>query len=60
MAKPFIAGKIYNSRWVLERGLRDHGLRIETDLVEGASARLATSLEAVWGCDDDASLRGVE
>lgn len=60
VAKPFIAGKIYNSRWVLERGLRDHGLRIETDLVEGASARLATSLEAVWGCDDDASLRGVE
>ena len=29
IAKNCILGKIYNSRWVLERAIRDHGLQID-------------------------------
>lgn len=60
VAKAFIAGKIYNSRWVLERGVRDHGLRIDAEAVRDASFHLAESLGSVSSCADDESLRGVE
>lgn len=60
VARSFIAGKVYNSRWVLERGLRDHGLRIDADAVKGASDHLAASLDAISECADAESLRGIE
>lgn len=60
IAKAFIASKIYNSRWVLERGLHDHGLRIDAMAVQVASEHLASSIEAVGQCLDSESLRGIE
>ncbi len=59
-AKQFVIGKIFNARWVLERGLRDHGLRIQADDVRRASAHLASSIASVRECDSRESVRGIE
>lgn len=60
IAKNCILGKLYNSRWVLERAARDHGLRIDADAVKAASAKLRDSLERVRECSAEDSLRGIE
>lgn len=60
IARSFITGKVYNARWVLERGLRDHGMRIDADAVREASLRLKGSLGHIADCDNEASLRGIE
>lgn len=60
IARYFILGKIFNSRWVLERALRDHGLRIDADAVQRAIGHLVESLEAVRTCESLDSLRGIE
>lgn len=59
-ARQFMTGKIFNSRWVLERTLRDHGLRIDAEKVKDASLHLADSIKAVGACEDIDSLRGIE
>lgn len=60
VARNFIFGKVYNSRWVLERTLRDHALRIDNDKVKKASIQLADQLDALRMCNDLNSLRGME
>lgn len=35
IARDFIAGKLHNARWVLERATRDHALRVDTDQAKG-------------------------
>lgn len=60
VARHFILGKVYNSRWVLERAIRDHGLRIDVDAIRAASGRLSDSLQAIKECDSLGSLRGIE
>lgn len=60
IAQNFIIGKIYNSRWVLERALRDHPLSIDVDKVSRASTQLKSSLSAINKCSDFSSLRGIE
>jgi CRISPR/Cas system-associated endonuclease Cas1 len=60
LAKGFILGKVYNSRLVLERAIRDHGLRIDSERVKAASARLAASLFEIQSCESFERLRGVE
>ena len=47
IAKNCILGKIYNSRWVLERAIRDHGLQIDVEKVKSASDNLKKSLEYI-------------
>ncbi len=59
-AKRFIAGKVFNARWVVERTLRDHGLRVDEEAMRGVSRHLAESINAVELCADIDSLRGVE
>ena len=31
IAKSFISGKIYNAKWILERAIRDHAMRLDAD-----------------------------
>lgn len=38
IAKNMIAAKLYNSRWILERMIRDHGVRIDTEKFNRKSA----------------------
>lgn len=60
IARNFVTGKVFNSRWVLERALRDHALRIDVDSVRGASNALKETIAKVKGSCDLNSLRGFE
>lgn len=55
-----ILGKVYNSRWVLERAVRDHELQINVERVKRSSGFLKRSLESVRKCKEMAQLRGYE
>lgn len=59
-AKSFIAGKVYNSRWILERALRDYSMRINAEPVKRASEYLYNSQQAIRDCENMAVLRGIE
>lgn len=60
IAKNCILGKVYNARWVLERGLRDHALQMNTERVKSASACLKESLLRIQSCKSKDQLRGYE
>lgn len=60
IAKNCILGKVYNSRWVLERATRDHSLQIDAVRVKQASGYLKQALKSIADCDDMAQLRGYE
>lgn len=60
IARHFIIGKVYNSRWVIERVLRDHPMRLDVETVKGVSRQLADHLEIISACEDLDTLRGLE
>jgi CRISPR-associated protein Cas1 len=60
IAKNMITGKIYNSRWVLERTLRDHEMRVDASLLKAASLSLKQSITNADECINLEQLRGVE
>ena len=60
VARNMIFGKIFNSRWVLERMLRDHAMRADLPSLSAASAQLQNRLEGVRQIDDLDALRGAE
>ena len=60
IARNIIAGKIFNSRWVLERTVRDHSMRIDCEKFKEKSAFLYESLKNVMNVQDIDSLRGIE
>ncbi len=60
IAKYMIFGKLYNSRWSIERTKRDHRLRIDENRFQGASNRLKALLPQVLEESTLESLRGLE
>ena len=60
LAKCFIMSKLYNSRWILERAIRDHKLRVDTEALKSASLTLKNSLNSSYECKSMDSLRGIE
>lgn len=60
IAKTCILGKVYNSRWVLERAVRDHAMQIDAEKVKAASMQLKASLERIQNCTSKDQLRGYE
>ena len=60
LARNFIFGKIYNSRWVLERTLRDHAMRVHAEKIKKVSQHLAAHLEPLSVCENLDTLRGIE
>lgn len=60
IAKNMIAAKLYNSRWILERMIRDHGVRIDTEKFIRKSAFIKESINKAVNCEDMDSLRGIE
>lgn len=60
IAKRFIIGKIYNCRWVLERAIRDHAMRLDLDKLKTASQFMAESIRQAEKADGLAQLRGFE
>lgn len=59
-ARNFILGKVYNSRWVLERATRDHPQRVPVEELKKRSAQMAAVLALIRGCEDLEQLRGLE
>ena len=55
-----ITGKAYNSRWVLERALRDHALRIDQQAVSAASSQIQQLIQLIRCAEGLDSLRGLE
>lgn len=59
-ARAIIAGKIRNSRYVLQRGARDANEDEDAQILRAAAEHLAASLRAAAGASDLDALRGVE
>lgn len=60
LARCAIFGKVYNQRWLIERTLRDHPLRVEAPALENASAILQGRLQTILTTQDLDTLRGLE
>lgn len=60
IARNMITGKAYNSRWVLERALRDHALRIDQQAVSAASSQIQQLIQLIRCAEGLDSLRGLE
>lgn len=60
IAKNMIAAKLFNSRWVLERMIRDHCARIDTEKFRQKSIFLQQSIKNAVDTKDMDSLRGIE
>lgn len=60
IARNIIIGKIYNSKWVIERATRDYAMRLDIDKLKRATAILQNSIQLVASCDTMDQLRGYE
>ena len=60
IARNFILGKVYNSRWILERAIRDYAMRLDTEMIKRKSLFLAQSLEKIRKCEIAEELLGLE
>lgn len=60
LARNMICGKLFNSRWVLERALRDHALRIDQLRVKAVSEQLQRLGQQARTIAELDSLRGLE
>lgn len=60
VARNFVFGKVYNSRWILGRALRDHSLRIDTESVRHAAGQLSERLALIAETENLDELRGLE
>lgn len=60
LARGMLTGKLFNSRWVVERALRDHAPRLDAGKLEEVCAALAEALRRLGSADTFAELRGVE
>lgn len=59
-AQGFVLGKVYNSRWVLERATRDHPQRVPVEELKSISKQLAAALPCIRDASSLEELRGLE
>ena len=59
-AKNFVFGKLHNDKWVLERSIRDHALRVDVERLNKASSHITESMKQMFDCCDIGSLRAIE
>lgn len=60
IARNFIFGKVYNTRWMIERTVRDHSMRVNVDELKHLSGQMADQLPAIAEVTDLDALRGLE
>lgn len=60
IARYMIAAKLFNSRWSLERTVRDHSARIDAEKFRRKSAFLNEAMKGAVSAADIDSLRGIE
>ena len=60
IARNMVFGKLFNSRWSVERTVRDHGMRVEREALSHASQGLQGLLRQVMDTEEPETLRGLE
>ncbi|SES29971.1 type I-C CRISPR-associated endonuclease Cas1c [Salipaludibacillus aurantiacus] len=60
IARNFILGKLYNTKWILERVTRDYPLRINVPKFKEVSKHLSLIMNEVKKCENLEALRGLE
>ena len=60
IARNMIFGKVFNTRWIIERALRDHAMRVDAEALKQVSARMAAQLPSIETAEDLDILRGLE
>ena len=60
IAQNILVGKLHNSRWVLERTVRDHSLRIDVDKFKQAARYIADSIALIRDAKTSGELFGLE
>ena len=60
IAKNFIIGKIYNSKWIIERAIRDYPLRLDVEKLKKKSQFLSNSIKMIGDINGLEELRGIE
>ena len=60
IARNFILGKVYNSRWVIERATRDYALRLDVEKLKNVSKDLVNTLKLIDTARNLEQLRGYE
>jgi len=60
IARNMIFGKVFNTRWIIERALRDHPMRVDAEALKQVSARMAAQLPSIETAEDLDTLRGLE
>lgn len=60
IARNMLVGKLYNSRWVLERALRDHAMRVDTEKLKEVSSFLVGSVQRMRIVETLDTARGIE
>lgn len=60
VSRNFILGKIYNSKWILERATRDYPMRIDVSKIKLISQSLTETMKAIRNVEDLEVLRGLE
>jgi len=59
-ARNFIIGKLYNSKYVLHRYIRDHSLQVDVGRIQSVIAVLSESMESAGATGNIDVLRGIE
>lgn len=60
IARMFLTGKIFNGRWSLERTLRDHALRVDTERMKTAIEQMKQALNDLMHAGSVEELMGIE
>ncbi|SER92557.1 type I-C CRISPR-associated endonuclease Cas1c [Salisediminibacterium halotolerans] len=60
ISKNFLTGKVFNNKWVIERTVRDHEMRINKDQLKNVSGQLSSFLKYIQSSMDLEELRGWE
>jgi len=60
IARHMIAAKLYNAGWSLERTIRDHGMRVDTEKLRKKSVFLREACKKAASAKDVDALRGIE
>ena len=60
VAQSFLLGKMYNAKYVLLRGARDHPLQTDVAALKAAAQKITEAMHALELAEDPGELRGLE
>lgn len=59
-ARNFLFGKLHNQKWVVERGIRDYSLRIDSESLKKQSSFISDQLRQLLSIENTENLRAAE